>query len=251
MRLANKVALITGGGSGLGRASAIMFAQEGAKVVIAQRTAATAEETVAAIKQKGGDAFSVPTDVTLSADVQRVIKATLDKYGKIDILYNNAGMEHMRTPVQDIDEALWDRIFTVNVKGYFLMVKYAIPVMLKAGGGVIINTASTLAIRPRAGLGAYITSKGAVITFTKLLATELAPTIRANCICPMAIDTPMQRRLSAKIGFEKFAQEVAGRTPLGRMATPEEVADTAVFLASDESKMLTGAVISVDGGSAM
>ncbi len=252
MRLSNKVAIITGGGSGIGKASACLFAKEGAKVVIAQRTNTTGEETVAAIKSNGGEAIFVRTDVSKASEVENLIRETINTFGRIDILFNNAGMPQRRTPVENIEESFWDQIYAVNVKGVFLATKYAVPEMKKAGTGVIINTASTLGIRPRLPVSAYSSGKAAVIMFTKAVALELAPhNIRVNCVCPMATDTPLQRWLTAQdIGsWETFEKEVAGRTPLGRMSTPEEVAYAALYLASDESSMLTGACISVDGGS--
>ena len=250
MRLANRVAIITGGGSGIGRASAELFAREGAKIVLAQRTKSTAEETIATIKSGGGDAIFVRTDVTIASEVEHLIRETINRFGKIDILFNNAGVEQMRTSVEDIEEVVWERVYAVNVKSIFLAAKYAVPEMKKVRGGVIINTGSTLGVRPRVLVASYASAKGAVDMLTKALAIELAPdNIRVNCVHPMAIDTPLQRRLSAEIGFEKFAKEVAARTPLGRMASTDDIAYAALYLASDESAMLTGASINVDGGS--
>ncbi|MBI4284724.1 MAG: SDR family oxidoreductase [Chloroflexi bacterium] len=248
MRLADKVAIITGGGSGLGKAASLLFAQEGAKVVVAQRTVATAEKVETEIKKRGGKAVFVRTDVSVAADVQNLIKETLGQYGKIDILYNNAGIEQMRASVENIEESTWDNVFDINMKGYFLTAKYAIPIMKKARYGIIINVSSTLGLRPIPGMAAYCSTKGAIVSFTKALAIEVAPAIRANCICPAAIDTPLQRRLSGGLGYENFKKEAAGRTPMGRLANPEDVAYAALYLASDESKMITGQVIYVDGG---
>lgn len=253
-RLADKVVIITGGGSGIGKATASLFAKEGARVVVAQRTIHTGEETVSTIKSDGGEAVFIRTDVTIAAEVEHLIRETTNRFGKIDILFNNAGMVHSRTPVENIDENLWDRVYTINVKGYFLPIKYAVPEMKKAGDGAIVNISSTLAVKPQENFSCYASSKGAVITLTKALAVELAPhKIRVNCICPMAVDTRMQRQLVAKdIGnWDTFEKEVAKRTPLGRMATPDEVACAALYLASDEASMVTGTCINIDGGSAI
>jgi len=254
MRLDNKVAIITGGGSGMGKASAYLFAREGAKVVVAQRTSSTGEETVATIKSNGGEAIFVCTDVTIASEVAHLIRETMNTFGKIDILFNNAGTEQKPAPVENIDESLWESIYAVNVKGVFLVTKYAVPEMKKAGSGVIINTASLLGVRARRPhLSAYASSKGAVIMLTKALAIELAPNnIRVNCLYPTLVDTPLSRRLAAEevkdTGWEEYWKSYSRNVPLGRMATPEDVAYTALYLASDESSMLTGACINVDGG---
>ncbi|GAH80062.1 unnamed protein product, partial [marine sediment metagenome] len=196
MRLANKVAIITGGGSGIGKVSAYLFAKEGAKVAVAQRTNATGEETVAAINSSGGEAIFVPTDVTIASEVEHLVKVTKDRFGKIDILFNNAGTDHKRTAIENIEESLWDQIYATNVKGIFLATKYVVPGMKRAGGGVIINTASISGVRPRVYSSAYSSSKGAVIVLTKALALELAPhNIRVNCINLVATDTPLLRRI--------------------------------------------------------
>ena len=250
MRLADKVAIITGGGSGLGKASSYLFAKEGAKVVVAQRTEATGEETVAAIKANGGEATFIRTDVSVASDAENLVKATLEKFGKIDILFNNAGMAQGRVPVEDIDEAYWDKIYATNVKGVFLVTKYTVPVMKKAGRGVIINTASIGAVRIRPSICAYNSSKGAVVVLSKALAAELAPfNIRVNCINPVTIDTPMLRGLVTEAAkWEEYKKSMEKNIPLGHMPHPEDVAYAALYLASDESKMLTGTSIDVDGG---
>ena len=250
MRLANKVAIITGGGSGLGKASSYLFAKEGAKVVVAQRTEATGEETVAAIKANGGEAIFVRTDVSVASNAENLVKVTLDKFGKIDIPFNNAGIAQKRMPVEDIDEAFWDRIYATNVKGVFLGAKYVVPEMKKAGGGVIINNAAIGAVRIRPFVCSYNSSKGAVVVPTKALAAELAPyNIRVNCINPVAIDTPLMRGLVPEgTNWEEFKKTYDSTIPLGHMPEPEDVAYAALYLASDESAMLTGTSINVDGG---
>jgi 3-oxoacyl-[acyl-carrier protein] reductase len=244
MRLANKVAIITGGGSGIGKASAHLFAKEGAKVVVAQRTVSTGEETVSTIQSRGGKAIFVRTDVTIASEVENLVEVALANFGKIDILFNNAGIIKIG-PIEEIDEFMWEQIFAVNVKGIFLLTKHTVPVMKRAMKGVIINNASTGAIRPRMFFSAYAGSKGAVIALTKALALELAPfNIRVNCVVPGFTETPMIEVLN-----EKQKKAVADTIPLrGRAARPEDTAYAALYLASDEASALTGASILVDGG---
>ncbi len=252
MRLDNKVAIITGGGSGIGRASAYLFAKEGTKLVVADINDAGGEETVATIKADGGEAIFVHTDVTIASEVEHLVRETLNTFGKIDILFNNAGIDQKLIAVENIDESLWDRIYAVDVKGVFLAAKYAVPEMKRAGGGVIINTASIQGVRPWMQSCAYASAKGAVIVLTKALAVELAPNnIRVNCISPIGTDTPLLRQAAEGTGWEEFEKLVISRTPLGRMAKPEDVAYAALYLASDESSMLTGTCINVDGGRAI
>ena len=250
MRLANKVAIITGGGSGIGKASAYLFAKEGAKVVVAQRTHTTGEEMAAVINSSGGEAIFVCTDVSVASEVEHLVKVTKDKFGKIDILFNNAGIGQKRIAIENIDESLWDQIYAINVKGIFLGAKYVVPEMKKAGGGVIINTGSIAGVRPRMYSVAYSSSKGAVILLTQALALELAPhNIRVNCINPVMTDTPMMRRFRAEgTSWEEYTKSWVSTIPLGRIAKAEEIAYAALYLASDESSMLTGTSINVDGG---
>jgi len=250
MRLANKVAIVTGAGSGFGRGSAILFAKEGAKVVVADINDASGKETVETIKSNGGEAIFVHTDISKAADAENLIKTTKDKFGKIDILFNNAGMPHRPIPVEDFPESLWDRILAVNVKGMFLTSKYAVPIMKHAGKGVIINLASISGLRPRPGNTAYATSKAAAIHLTKTLAAELASSnIRVNAINPVAGDTPMLPELLEEgVDMNKAKEGLIAGIPLGRLCKPEDVAYAAVYLASDESSLLTGSCINVDGG---
>lgn len=249
MRLTNKVAIITGGGSGFGKAASILFSMEGAKIVVAQRTETTGKKTVNYVKKQGGDAIFIRTDVTSASDVEKMVKTTVDKYGKIDILFNNAGVSG-KGIVEDFDEAEWDKMYATNVKSVFLGAKYAVPFMKKAGSGVIINTASIGAVRPRMGTTAYASSKGAVIILTKALALELAPfNIRVNCINPVASDTPMMRGLSVHApSWEDFKAGTLSTIPMGRLATPDDIAYAALYLASDEASIVTGACLDVDGG---
>lgn len=245
MRLINKVAIITGAGSGIGRASAYLFAKEGAKVVVADISNVNGEETVATIRTSLGKAIFVHTDVSVASEVEHLIRVTMDTFGGIDILFNNAGIDQKKIEIENIDESLWDRIYAVNVKSIFLTTKYAVPYMKKAGGGVIINTASISGIRPRMKMCAYGSSKGAVITLTKGLALELASRkIRVNCINPVGTDTPLLRHNHDEEGMKALISTI----PLGHLAKPEDIAYAALYLASDESSMLTGICINVDGG---
>ncbi len=250
MRLANRVAIITGAGSGLGRASAVLFAKEGAKIVVADINDSGGGETVEDIRSSGGEAIFVHTDVSKASDVESLIKTTKEKLGKIDILFNCAGVPQRPTPVEDLDESLWDQIFSINVKGIFLMTKYAFPVMKEAGSGVVINLASISGLRPRPGGSGYASSKAAVINLTKVTALEGAPhKIRANVINPVAADTPMLPGLLPEgVDINEAKQALVDSVPLGRLAKPEDVAQAALYLASDESAMLTGTSIDVDGG---
>ena len=250
MRLADKVVIITGAGSGIGRASAILFAKEGAKIVVADINDAGGQETVAAISSGGGEAIAVHTDVTRASEVKNLGRVTKDKYGKVDILFNNAGIPQQTMSFEKVTDALWDRIFATNVKSIFLTAKSIVPMMKAAGGGVIINLASISGIRPRPGNLAYSASKAAVILLTKSLALVVAPfNIRVNCINPVGTDTPMLGKFFAEgVSLEEGKKATINTIPLGRLSMPEDVANAALFLASDESSMLTGVGIDVDGG---
>lgn len=243
MRLTDKVAIITGAGSGMGKASAFLFAKEGARLVVADIDDTSGEQTVAAINAEKGEAIFVHTDVSQASEVENLVIAARDRFSKIDILFNNAGIFMKKTPVENIEESLWDRIYSTNVKGVFHGVRFVVPEMKKAGGGVIINTASMAGQRPGSYLSAYSSSKGAVITLTKSLAPELAPfKIRVNCICPTLTETPML------FGSELWKEVSNAPHPLGRLAKPEDIAYAALYLASDESEMLSGTCINVNGG---
>ena len=257
MKLTNKVSLITGYGSGMGRAAALLFAREGAKVSGADINNKIGEETAALVRQKGGETIFVQADVSKTADIEKMIKKTVDTYGRIDILFNNAGIPHPFTPVENIKEEDWEHVMAVNLKGVFLACKYAVPIMKKQGGGVIINTASIVAIRVRPGASPYLASKAAVIGLTKGLALELAPhKIRVNCINPVAAETAFSVSISGAKNFEdktyiEYRKRMAEGIPLGRMTTPEDVAYAALYLASDEASFLTGVSLDVDGGRAL
>jgi 3-oxoacyl-[acyl-carrier protein] reductase len=250
MKLADRVAIITGAASGFGKATAILFAKEGAKIVVADLNDAGGEETVAAVKSSGGEAIFIHTDVSKSSDIKNLVETAYGKFGKIDIMFNNAGIPQNPLPVENIDESLWDRIFAINLKSIFLAAKYVFPIMKKAGGGVIINTASVGGVRPRKDSAAYGTTKGAVIVLTKELAVEGAPShIRVNAINPVLADTPMLPGLLPDgVDLDIAKKAMIETIPLGRIATVEDVAYAALFLASDESSLVTGSAIYVDGG---
>jgi NAD(P)-dependent dehydrogenase (short-subunit alcohol dehydrogenase family) len=249
MLLNDKVAVITGAGSGIGRASAIKFAREGAKVVVADVQDDGSAETVRSIQSAGGTAVAIHTDVTDASAVDRMIKTAVETYGRLDILFNNAGMI-IKGTVLDVDEESFDRIFAVNVKGVFLGCKAAIPIMLSQGGGVILNTASQMGTVGFEESSVYPATKGAVIQMTRCLALDHATDgIRVNALCPGPIDTPMNLQSSHLMGdVAEDQKRLIDRTPLARKGTAEEMANVAAFLCSDESSFVTGAAILADGG---
>jgi NAD(P)-dependent dehydrogenase (short-subunit alcohol dehydrogenase family) len=250
MRLSGKVAIITGGGAGIGQATAYLFAKEGAKLVIADINDTAGAETLNTIKSTGAEAIFVHTDVSKASDMENLINKTMQTFGKIDILFNNAAIVYKGAPVEEIEESRWDKIFSVNVKGMFLGVKYAVPKMKAAGGGVIINACSIGGVRPTPFAADYESSKGAVAILTRALAVELAPNnIRVNYVIPGTTDTNLPRT-STPPGMtqeEDFKRRTA-RIPLGRIAKPIDIAYAVLYLASDESSMVTGAGLHVDGG---
>ena len=245
MRLHGKVAIITGAGSGFGEGMARRFVAEGAKVVVNDIHEANGRRVVADL---GKAATFVRADVSNAADVQALSAATLSTYGRIDILVNNAGYTHRNQPLLDVSEEVFDRIFAVNVKALYLTALAAVPVMRRQGGGSILNTASTAGLRPRPGLTWYNASKGAVITMTKSMAAELAPDrIRVNCLCPVAGETGMLADFMGGDTPENRARFQAS-VPLGRLSTPEDIANAALYLCSDEANFITGVALEVDGG---
>jgi NAD(P)-dependent dehydrogenase (short-subunit alcohol dehydrogenase family) len=249
VRLQGKVALITGAASGIGRASALLFAREGAAVVLTDINESADLDVAAGITNHGGRALFEPADVTRVTDCQRVIQRAVREVGGLHILFNNAGIIR-RASVVELSEADWDRVMAVNVKAIFLMCRGVIPIMAAAGGGSIINMASGwgLAGGPRAA--AYCASKGAVVLLTKAMAVDHGPqNIRVNCICPGDTDTAMLRHEAQQLGepSDRFLAE-AGRRPLGRVGRPEEIAQAALYLASDAASFVTGAALVVDGG---
>ncbi len=249
MQLVRKVALITGGASGIGRATALLFAREQAAVALADVNVDAGQRVADKITQSGGRAFFEPMDVTLAADCQRLVERTIREFGRIDILFNNAGIIR-RATVLDLSEDDWDRVMAVNVKSIYLLSRAVIPYMQKAGGGTIINTASGWGLAGGAKAAAYCASKGAVVLLTKAMAIDHGPQkIRVNCICPGDTDTGMLREEAQQLGEEnsRFLAESAKR-PLGRVGTPEEIAQAALYLASDASSFVTGTALVVDGG---
>jgi NAD(P)-dependent dehydrogenase (short-subunit alcohol dehydrogenase family) len=244
-RLKNKVAIITGGGSGIGRATCLLFAREGAKVVVADYVAEGGNETVRQIKAAGGEAVFVQADVSRSADVQNMIGATVRNYGRVDILFNNAGIEGPSTKLANLKEEDWDRVIAIDLTSVYLGIKYVIPEMIKQGGGVILSTASVAGLVGFQGSGAYAAAKAGVINLTRLAALEYADkNIRVNCICPGVIETPMVDRVMGGRPRER----VIKTEPIGRLGRPEDIANAALFLASDESSFATGAPFIIDGG---
>jgi 3-oxoacyl-[acyl-carrier protein] reductase len=235
MKLKAKVALVTGAGSGMGQAIAVLFAKEGAKVSIVDIDAAKGQKTVGLIEQNDAQGQFISADVAQAADVERMIKTTVAAYGRLDILVNNAGVPMGPTPIDEVDENLYDTIMAVNVKAIYLAAKYVTPIMKKQGGGVIINITSIAGVRPRPGLNVYCASKGGAIVLTKALAIELATdNIRVNSIGPVAADTPMLAKfIGEDKDFEKGRERFIATIPLGRLATPEDIAQAALYLASD------------------
>lgn len=249
MRLKDKVAIITGAGSGLGRASAILFAKEGAKVVVAEIVREGGEETVRRVRETGGDATFVQVDVSKAADCEKMVKAAIEKYGKLDIMFNNAGFLGAVGPLARITEEQWNQVFAVNVTGVFLGTKYAIPEMLQRGGGAIVNTASVGGIIPTRFGAPYCTTKAAVIQLTKATALDYAGrNIRANCILPGVMETNFLNKMGGPERIEQYKQIAIRSEPIGRFSQPEEVAQVALFLASDEASFVTGSAVAVDGG---
>lgn len=252
MRLNGKVAIITGAGEGIGRAAALRFAREGAAVVIADRNSESARETQSRIIADGGRAREVITDVSSSAECSRLIEQSLNVYGKIDILYNNAAITSL-SPVATISDEELDRVLAVNLKSMFYLCRAALPSMTAQHSGVILNNASITGIVGAPGMAAYATAKGAIITLTRTLALEVAESgIRVNCICPASVDTAMLRAsFAATPDPERARENNIKRHPLGRLGTPEDVANLALFLASDEASFITGGTYVIDGGATL
>ncbi len=245
-----RVAIVTGGNSGIGRASALGLARAGARVVIGARREREGAAVVEEIEAEGGAAAFVPTDVTQEADVRRMVETALLTYGRLDIAVNNAGAnttDGTYPPLVDLDEAGWDRIVDVNLKGVWLSMKHELRPMLEAGTGAIVNTSSIAGLVGIRNSAAYTASKHGVVGLTKAAALEVAARgVRVNAICPGTVDTPMLERLLAVQPERRGAYAAA--EPLGRMAAPREVADVVLFLCSDAATYLTGAAIPVDGG---
>ncbi len=248
-RLEGKVALITGGGSGQGRTAAMMFAQEGAKIALSDVQEEGGTQTQHMVTENGGEALFVPADVSSEGSAKNMVEAALQRYGRLDILYNNAGIvgKGRDTDVANLDVDAWNQVIQVNLGGIFLSSKYAVPALVAAGGGSIINTASVAGMigSPNSG-HAYAASKGGVIALTRAMAVKYAPDkIRVNAICPGTIHTPMTDHLLEDQG--RF-QVIEAQHPLGYLGTPEDIVHLAIYLASDESSWVTGGIFPVDGG---
>ena len=247
--LQSKVAIVTGAASGIGRATALLFAREAASVVAVDLNEAGGKGVTAEISASGGRAIFVTADVSRSQDCQRVVESAVAEFGRIDILFNNAGIIR-RATVVDLSEEDWDRVIDVNVKSVFLMSHFVVPLMLQAGGGSIINTASGWGLAGGAKAAAYCASKGAVVLLTKAMAVDHgAHNIRVNCICPGDTDTGMLRNEARQLG-ENESQFLAdsARRPLRRIGAPEEIAKAVLYLAGDASSFVTGTALVVDGG---
>jgi 3-oxoacyl-[acyl-carrier protein] reductase len=245
LRLKDKIALVTGAASGFGEGIVRRFAGEGASVVIADIDEAKGRRVADSIK---GARF-VKADVSRNAEVKAMVAAALDAFGGLDILVNNAGVAQRNGPMLDVSEDVFDRIFAVNVKSIYLSALHAVPVMRQQGRGVILNTASTAALRPRPGLTWYNGSKGAVVTLTRAMAVELAPDgIRVNAINPVIGETGLTAEFMGGTDTPELRKKFIASIPLGRMSTPADVANAALYLASDEAALVTGACLDVDGG---
>ena len=249
MRLQGKTAIVTGGGSGFGEGIAKTFAREGANVVVNDLNGAAAERVASEIAVSGGKAIAVPGDVTKQADWQTLFDASIEDFGSVQVVVNNAGTTHRNKPVMDITEAEFDRVYAVNVKSIYFSVTQFVPYFRKVGGGSFINIASTAGVRPRPGLIWYNGSKAAVIIASKALAVELGPDrIRVNCINPVMGETGL---LSEFMGMEDTPanrQKFLATIPLGRLSTPQDIANAALYLASDDAEFITGVALEVDGG---
>jgi NAD(P)-dependent dehydrogenase (short-subunit alcohol dehydrogenase family) len=247
-RLKDKVCIITGAGSGIGRGTALLFAEHGAKLVLVDRDLDGLTQTQSLLAE-GAHALAVRADVSKAGDIARVVENALRAYGRIDVAFNNAGiMPHGE--LLDFAEQTWDDVMAVNVKGMFLMCKAVIPTMLVQGGGSIINTASVMATLTEPGYEAYTSSKAAVIGLSKSIAVSYAEkNIRCNALCPGWVDTPMNTQLLEQMGAEQLSALIKTQQPTGRMATTREVAYCVLFLASDESSAVTGSALYVDGAS--
>ena len=246
-QLDGKVALITGAGSGIGRASALAFAREGAKVAVADIVVEGGEETVRMVKEAGGEAFFIRVDVSNAADVEAMVNTVVDTYGRIDCAYNNAGIEGRLASTDEYPEDVFDKVIDINLTGVWLCMKYELPHMLKQGGGAIVNTASGAGLIGVSGMSAYVASKHGVVGLTKTAALEYAKSgIRVNAVCPGLIQTPMVERITAE--RPQLGEALVAAEPVGRTGKPEEIAESVVWLSSDAASFVTGHAMSVDGG---
>jgi len=249
MRFETSTALVTGAASGFGAGIARAFAAEGASVVIADINAAAGRELVSELGTAGCDAIFVQADVSRRDDVRAMVQATVEHFGRLDILVNNAGYSHRNKPIAEVTDEEFDRVFAVNVKSVYLGVQEALPVFRRQGGGVIVNTSSTAALRPRPNLSIYNSSKGAVNILTKSLAVELAADgIRVNAVCPVIGETGMLETFMGVPDTPENRAKFEATIPLGRFSRPEDIARAVLFLASADAEFITGATLEIDGG---
>jgi NAD(P)-dependent dehydrogenase (short-subunit alcohol dehydrogenase family) len=252
MRLSDKVAVITGAAGGQGQAAARLFAEEGARLVVSDIDKEGAEKTAQEIRDAGGEAIALRTDVSREKDVAEMIRVAVDEFGTVNILFNNAGVGYSAADrltmasVVDTPEEDWDAVLAINLKGVAMGCKHAIPIMVENGGGAIVNNASINALVALSGADAYTAAKGGIVALTRVLAVDWGPRgVRVNCICPGGVDTAM---IAPAIADEEVLGIMLESTPLGRLARPEEIARVALFLASDEASYMNGAIVPVDGG---
>ena len=245
--LEGKVALVTGGSSGIGRDSSLTFAREGAQVIVSDVSVEGGEETVSLIKEAGGVATFIKADVSKATDVEALITKSIEAYGRLDVAFNNAGIEGIRVPMDEFPEDQWDRVIAVNLKGVWLCMKHEIRQMLTQGGGVIVNSSSVAGLIGMKGSTAYASAKHGVIGLTKTAALEYATQgIRVNAVCPGAVRTPMTERL---MGHDTEREDMYMTIqPIGRFGTSQEIAETVVWLCSDAASLITGVALPVDGG---
>jgi NAD(P)-dependent dehydrogenase (short-subunit alcohol dehydrogenase family) len=252
MDFTGKVALITGGGGGIGRATALAFALAGARVMVVDNDAVSGQASADIVAQQGGTVKFTPADVTKTASVREYVQATLDAYGRIDCFFNNAGIEGKVVPTQDYDEAVFDQVIAVNLKGVFLGLRYVLPVMLNQGSGTVVNTASTAGLFGGPAMPAYVASKHGVLGLTKVASADVAPHgIRVNAVCPGPVETRMMRSLESQRNPndpEGVHRAYSATMPTGRYTLPEEVAGVVLYLSSEFSGNVTGTHIVVDGG---
>lgn len=245
-RLQGKVAIVTGGGSGIGASTSHLFGAEGAQVVVVDKRGDAAETTAAAIRESGGSALAVCADVTQAREVEAMVDTTVDTYGGLDVIFNNAGIG-VQGNVVDMPEETWDRVVALNLTGVFLGCKYAIPKMIERGGGSIVNTASIMGLVGSSLSAVYPATKGGVVLLTRNAALDYAKhNIRVNCICPGHIETPLVQRLFDS--KPEAREELVRHYPIGRLGKPHEIAEGVLFLASDEASFMTGSSLVIDGG---
>jgi NAD(P)-dependent dehydrogenase (short-subunit alcohol dehydrogenase family) len=243
-RFTGKVALVTGAASGIGRATALAFAAEGARVAILDRTAVALRETEAALKQAGGEMLAIACDVSIPEQVEAAVAQVVERFGRLDIAFNNAGVENKATPLHEIDLQEWDRVLNINLRGTFVCMKHEIAQMVRQGGGVVVNTSSGAGIRGVAGGASYAASKHAIIGITRSAALDYAKqNIRVNAILPGNIETPMMDRFTAG-----DLQKAIDLEPVGRLGKPEEIAEAVLWMSSDLGGFVTGSAVVVDGG---